>query len=95
MTFSVFDMRGVEIVEDDVVIGSFAIGSTAYLRIGRVVEKKITNKKPFGPVELANYYLKIRWTEGTASFLPDKPTLISVKPNQKSHLLKVDLDGIN
>jgi hypothetical protein len=94
MTFNVFDMRGEEIVEDDVVVCSFSAGSSAYLRIGRVQEKKVTTKNIFDPADSRRFYLKIRWSEGTGR-VPDKPTLIAVEPNTKSHLLKVDLDGIN
>lgn len=93
MSFSIFDMRGAEIFEDDVVVYAFTSGSSAYLRIGRVIEKKVTTKNLFGSVDSNNYYLKIRWIEGWR--LPEKPTLIGVKPNTKSHVLKVDLDGIN
>lgn len=89
MDFSVFDMRGNEIVEGDTVVYSYVNGSSSYLRIGVVSEKKITERI----FDYPNHYLKIRWVEGRT--LPDKPTLIRVTPNEKSHLLKVELDGIN
>lgn len=95
MSFEIYDMLGFEIKEDDYVVGSFSYGSSAATRIGQVLEKKIVQPKGYygsssrGP----NYYLKIRWIHGWG--LPDKPSLISVKPGEKSQLLKVALDGIN
>lgn len=89
MNFEVFDMLGKEIVENDTVVGSFSSGSRACLRIGIVKEKKITIPSQYN----TNYYLKIRWVAGRGR--PGNPTLISVEPNSRSQLLKVDVDEIN
>lgn len=89
--FSVFDMLGFEIKEDDYVVGSFMHGRSASTRIGKILEKKVIHPKRHGSDP--NYYLKIDWIHGWGR--PDKPTLISVDPGEKSHLLKVDIDGIN
>jgi len=89
MTFQVFDMLGKEIKVDDVVAGAFSYGSSAALRVGRVVELKITHPHDNQP----NYYVKVRWLHGWG--VPSKPTLIGVKPNDKCHLMKVMVDGVN
>ncbi len=95
MSFEIYDMLGFEIKEDDYVVGSFSYGSSAATRIGQVVEKKTIEKKKYYGISDRdpNYYLKIRWIHGRG--LPDKPSLISVNPGEKSQLLKVALDGIN
>lgn len=95
MNFEVYDMLGFAIKEDDYVVGSFSYGSSAATRIGQVIEKKTVQPKRYygGSNRDPNYYLKIRWTHGWG--LPEKPSLISVTPGEKSQLLKVALDGIN
>lgn len=93
MTFSVFDMLGFDIKEDDYVVGGFLWGRSATTRIGKVLEKKEIKKRTYyGPTD-SNYYLKIEWIHGRG--LPDKPSLIAVKPGEKSQFLKVDIDGTN
>jgi hypothetical protein len=89
MNFQVFDMMGAEIHLDDIIVGAFSYGSSAALRVGKVVELKITYPQYTQP----NYYVRVRWLHGYG--LPDKPTLIGVKPNDKCHLMKVSIDGIN
>lgn len=93
MDFDVFDMLGKEIEVYSTVVGSFNWGSSSTTRIGEVLEKKIVHPKSYGGIAAPpNYYLKIRWLQGRG--LPDKPSLIGVKPGEKSHLLKVEIDGI-
>jgi len=93
MSFDVYDMLGFEIKVGDDVVGSFSHGSSAATRIGEVVEKKVVKQKRYGSINTpSNYYLKIRWIHGWGR--PEKPSLISVKPGEKSQLLKVDISGI-
>ena len=94
MTFDIYDMLGFEIKEGDVVVGSFSYGSSAATRIGEVIEKKVVQPKAYygGVRANPNYYLKIDWTHGHGR--PQKPSLVSVKPGDKSQLLKVDISGI-
>lgn len=94
MSFSVYDMLGFEIKEKDIVVGSFSRGSSAVTRIGEVMEKKVIQPKGYGSIRPdPNYYLKIDWIHGWGR--PSKPTLISIKPGEKSQLLKVDISGLN
>lgn len=87
MSFQVFDILGKEISPGDLIVYAYSTGSSAGLRIGRVKEKKITYKSG----QTSRYYLKIDWQAGF--YLPEKPSLINVTPNVKSHVLKVELDG--
>ena len=93
MSFDVYDMLGFEIKEDDYVVGSFSYGSSAATRIGQVLRKKVVQPKGYGGIKpTPNFYLKIDWIHGRGR--PDKPSLISVKPGEKSQLLKVDLNEV-
>jgi len=93
MSFDIYDMLGFEIKEGDDVVGSFSHGSSAATRIGEVLEKKVVQQKSYGAsTRPPNYYLKIRWIHGWGR--PDKPSLISVKPGEKTQLLKVDISAV-
>lgn len=93
MNFDVYDLLGFEIKEGDMVVGAFSYGSSAAIRIGEVREKKIVQPKDYyGSQYTPNYYLKIDWIHGRGR--PDKPSLIGIKPGEKSQLLKVDLNEV-
>ena len=92
MNFDVYDMLGFEIKEGDMVTGAFSYGSSAAIRIGEVREKKVVQPKGYLSNYPPNYYLKIEWIHGRGR--PDKPSLIGIKPGEKSQLLKVDLNEV-
>lgn len=87
MTFQAFDMIGQEIIEGDLIVYAISNGSSATLRLGRVIKKKVVSRVN----QPSNYYLTIEWIEGL--FLPKKPSNISITPDSKSHILKVELNG--
>lgn len=93
MNFDVYDMLGFEIKIGDHVVGSFNFGNSATIRIGEVLEKKVIYPKSYGGiVPDPNLYLKIYWIHGRGR--PQKPSLISIIPGEKSQLLKVNIDAI-
>ena len=55
------DMRGVDLAVGDTIVYAYCSGSSAYLRVGKIVEFK-ERKQPYSDRWLEK--AKIQWTEG-------------------------------